>query len=120
MTNKMTNRKALQYVLDNFAEAMPDDVTEKVKAMAASLDHKATNPNRKPTEKQKENANLQTVILDYLRESGAHATCTELGKTIAELDGMNNQRISALLKALVTAGTVGKETVKGKSVFFAL
>ena len=116
----MTNRKALQYVLDNFGDVMPTEVTDKVKAMAASLDKKAENPNRKPTERQKENAGLQTAILDYLRETGEHMTCTEVIKNVPEVADMSNQRVTALLKALVASGTVQKETVKGKSVFYAL
>ena len=117
MTNKMTNRKALEYVLTNCD--IPADVREKLVNMTASLEKKSSTTNRKPTAKQTENANLRNIIYDYLLNSGVKASCTEIGKSIPELEGMNNQRISALLRPLVTEGVVLKDKVKGVSVFYA-
>lgn len=119
MTNKMTNQKALDYVLNTFD--LPADVKEKLENMKASLARKATSTTRKPTERQKENAALQKVVLAYLRANPDTAfTCTELTKSVPELSGLGNQRVAALLKALKEAGEVVKETVKGKSVFSAV
>lgn len=56
--------------------------------------------------------------MDFLRANPNRLlTCTEIGKEVTELDGMNNQRISALMRALVDGGEVTKVTVKGKSLF---
>ena len=117
MTNKMTNRKALAYVLENMAE-MPEDVRNKLEAMAAALDNKSANVKRKPTKTQVENEALRASIMTFLRENpNLFVTCTDLGKKVAALDGLNNQKISALMKPLVEGGEVVKVTDKGKSLF---
>ena len=118
MTNKMTNRKALLFVLENYHADLPDDVREKLEGMAASLEKKSSNSSDKPTAKQVENAGLRDQILEFMRSQPNQLfTCTEIGKAIPALEGMNNQRISALMRALVSAELVEKTTVKGKSVF---
>lgn len=117
MTNKMTNRKALAFVLENVTD-LPADVREKLENMAASLDNKAASTTRKPTAKQVENIGLRKNIMDFLRDNpNLLVTCTDIGKKVKELDGMNNQRISALMRALVESGEVVKITEKGKSLF---
>lgn len=120
-TTKMTNAKALDYVLKNCS--VPDDVKEKLENMKASLAKKASNTTRKPTERQKENVKLQSAVLAYLRANPDTAfTCTELMKGVPELAAtpdIGNQRVAALLRALKENGYVVKETVKGKSVFSA-
>lgn len=117
MTNKMTNRKALAFVLENVTD-LPADVREKLENMAASLDNKAASTTRKPTAKQVENIGLRKNIMDFLRGNpNLLVTCTDIGKKVKELDGMNNQRISALMRALVESGEVVKITEKGKSLF---
>ena len=118
MTNKMTNKRALEYILENCT--LPVDVADKLTAMIASLEKKSSSTTRKPTAKQTENAGLRDAIYGYLLNSGAKVTCTELTKSLEVLDGMNNQRVSALLRPLVADGLVLKDTVKGKSVFYAL
>ena len=117
MTNKMTNRKALAFVLENVTD-LPADVREKLENMAASLDNKAASTTRKPTAKQVENIGIRKSIMDFLRGNpNLLVTCTDIGKKVKELDGMNNQRISALMRALVESGEVVKITEKGKSLF---
>lgn len=117
MTNKMTNRKALAFVLENMTE-MPVDVREKLEKMAEALDNKTSSATRKPTAKQVENEGFRELIVEFLGTCPNRVfTCTEIGKEIPELAEMNNQRISALLSPLVKAGTVVKITQKGKSVF---
>lgn len=117
MTNKMTNKKALTYVLENVA-TLPADVKEKLENMVAALESKATSATRKPTKTQQENVGLRAAIMDFLRENpNLLVTCTDLSKRVAALDGMNNQKISALMRGLVDGGEVVKITEKGKSLF---
>lgn len=132
-TNKMTNKKALAVavsVMTNL-QANPatdtitidgvsypvSDIVEKLEGMLTALDNKTASAKRKPTEKQKENANLRGAILRYLSTAEKPMTCTEIGKAMPELEGMNNQRISALMRSLVEDGRVEKTTEKGKSLF---
>lgn len=117
MTNKMTNKKALTFVLENMAE-IPADVREKLENMVAALDNKAANTKKKPTKTQLENVGLRAAIMGFLRENpNLIVTCTDLGKKVPELDGMNNQKISALVRGLVDSHEVTKITEKGKSLF---
>ena len=117
MTNKMTNRKALAYVLEKVTD-LPADVREKLENMAAALESKADTSKRKPTAKQKENNGLRDVIMAFLTANpNLLVTCTDLTKKVEALNGESNQKVSALMKPLVEAGLVTKVTEKGKSVF---
>ena len=117
MTNKMTNRKALAYVLEN-VNTLPADVREKLENMAAAMENKADTTKRKPTKTQVENEGLRGHIMAFLRANpNLLVTCTDLTKKVPALEGMNNQKVSALMKPLVEAGQVTKVTEKGKSVF---
>lgn len=120
MTNKMTNKKALTYVLKNVKD-LPADVKEKLEGMIAALDNKAASTKRKPTAKQTENEGFKAQILEFMRANPNHLyTCTEIGKAVPALNGLNNQRISALMRGLLDAGVVNKTTEKGKSLFSAI
>ena len=68
MTDKMTNRKALAYVLENCD--LPTEVAEKVEKMVAQLDKKSS-AERKPTARQAENAVVRAEIVDYINENYA-------------------------------------------------
>ena len=117
MTNKMTNRKALAYVLEN-VNTLPADVREKLATMAAALENKATATKRKPTKTQQENENLRQQIMAFLTDHPTlMVTCTDLGKQVPALNGLNNQKISSLMKVLVEYGQVTKVVEKGKSIF---
>lgn len=134
MTNKMTNRKALSIAIAvlNDRGTEPDlntiiidgvgyeaaDVVAKLESMAAALDNKAANTKKKPTKTQLENVGLRAAIMSFLQENpNLIVTCTDLGKKVPELDDMNNQKISALVRGLVDGGEVTKITEKGKSFF---
>lgn len=128
MTNKLTNKKALTIAIDalnaqeeeNEFDFPTSEVIAKLKGMVAALDNKAAGTKRKPTAKQSENEGFKALILDFLRANPDHLyTCTEIGKGIPELNELNNQRISALMRGLADARTVEKITEKGKSLFSA-
>lgn len=110
---KMTNKKALEYVMDNF-EDMPADVASKIEAMIASLNKKSSG-NRKPTATQIENESYKATILEILTTDGM--TASEVIKSHSDFDGMSNQKMSALLKQLVEAGKVEKYKDKKSTLF---
>ena len=69
MTNsKMTNRKALDYVIKHFEEEIPVDVLEKLNSMVSALDKKAS-AERKPTAKQTENADIRADLVAFINEN---------------------------------------------------
>lgn len=82
----------------------------------ALLEKKNTS-DKKPTQTQKDNEGHKAKILDFLREQTDGVTCTDIQKGVPDFDGMNNQKIAALVRQLLDAGKVIKATVKGKSLF---
>ena len=115
-TEKMTNRKALTYCIDNYD--LPADVAEKLTAMVAALDKKST-AERKPTTKQGENAAVRAAVVEFINENaeGDGFTCSDLIKVCPAVEGKSNQYVSAILRQAVLAGEVSKGTVKRRTYF---
>ena len=109
---KMTNRKALEYVLENCET--PKEVSEKLVAMIGALDKK-NSATRKPTATQLENEKFKELILSVVSEKGM--TVTDIIKTIPEFDGFNNQKVSSLVRQLVQSGKLVRQEVKGRAYF---
>lgn len=110
--DKMTNKKALMWVKENFVD-MPADVAERIDAMITSLDKKSAN--RKPTKTQEENEILKNAIADALTTEGK--TPSDFIKSVPELSGMTPQKVSPLLYQLVADGRAKKITDKKRSLF---
>lgn len=113
MTEKMTNSKALAFVLG--MEGIPNDVREKLVNIKASIDKK-NSAERKPTATQTENVGLKVAILEGM-ESGKAYTIGDLMKEIPELADLTNQRVSALVRQLKDDGLVTREEIKRKAYF---
>ena len=109
---KMTNVKALAYVLAN-AE-LPTDVKEKVEKMKAQFEKK-NSAEKKPTATQIANEGIKAVILEALGDKSM--TITEIQKVNSELAELSNQKISALLKQMIADGSVVREEIKRKAYF---
>lgn len=118
MTDKMTNRKALAYVLENCD--LPTEVAEKVEKMIAQLDKKSS-AERKPTARQAENAVVRAEIVDYINENYTEGsdgyTVTDLIKECPAVEGKSNQYVSALLRQAIQAGSLSKGSVKRRTYF---
>jgi predicted transcriptional regulator len=76
---------------------------------------KKNSTEKKPTAQQEANKALKEVILDNLTEEGI--TITDLQKKVDELAELSNQRVSALMRQLVTDNLVIKTEDKRKSYF---
>lgn len=113
MTDKMTNSKALAFVLG--MEGIPSDVREKLVNIKASIDKK-NSAERKPTATQTENVGLKSAILAGM-EVGKAYTIGDLMKAIPELADLTNQRVSALVRQLKDDGLVVREEIKRKAYF---
>ena len=108
---KMTNKKALMFVKDNFE--LPVDVAEKIDAMITSLEKKSAS--RKPTKLQEQNEEFKSVILTVLSDVGM--TASDVIKSDSTFDGMSNQKMTALLKQLIEVGKVEKYKDKKTTLF---
>jgi hypothetical protein len=113
MTDKMTNSKALAFVLG--MEGIPSDVREKLVNIKASIDKK-NSAERKPTATQTENIGLKSAILVGMA-SGKAYTIGDLMKEIPALADLTNQRVSALVRQLKDEGLVTREEIKRKAYF---
>ena len=114
MATKITNVMALNYVIENLEEELPEDVFEKLNAMKASYEKKSTN--KKPTEKQKENEGLKNTILEVLTYEDKPLTVTQVQKANEKLSEFSNQKISSLIRQLVKAGKV--ERIEEKKIAY--
>ena len=113
-STKLTNRKALQYAIDNLDN---EDIIAKLQGMVDALDRKA-NAERKPTAKQIENEGLKEELVAFLTANvGKGFTVTELIKSVDVLAEASNQKVSALLRQLKLDGKVESYTEKRKSYF---
>ena len=111
---KMTNVKALSYILTNCAD-LPEDVKAKVEAMKASFEKKSST-DRKPTPIQQENMGYKQEILNLLAD-GNQYTITDIMKGIPALSDLSNQRVSAIVRQMVLSGEVVRVEDKRKAYF---
>lgn len=113
-TKKMTSKQALTYAIEH--GNLPDNVTEKFRAMLTALENKSKGE-KKPTARQKENAELTPKVLEFLRSKGKEgATCTEVMK---HFDLTSTQRAAGLVRPLQDEGTVVREVRKGWAYYVA-
>lgn len=71
----------------------------------------------KPTAQQIANEGVKQTIMAVLDEIGVPTTITDMQKHSAELAGLSNQRMTALVTQLVKADEVVRTEVKGKAHF---
>jgi hypothetical protein len=112
-TNKMTNKGALQFVLDTYD--VPAEVAEKLKSMVTQLEKKS-GAERKPTARQVENTKVKEKIASQM-EPNVLYTVGEMLKKFETTEDMTSQRLTALLCQMEEDGLVEKTKDKGKSLF---
>ena len=110
---KMTNVKALEFVLTNCN--VPADVADKLTAMKASFEKKAS-AERKPTPTQQENTGYKAEILNLLAD-GEQYTITDIMKGVPSMANLSNQRVSAIVRQLTLSGEVVRVEDKRKAYF---
>ena len=125
MTN-MTYAQAIDNALEIINTALatdPDmwenmDVTvEKLTALKEQLGKRSTK--KTPTKTQKANEGIMDTIEVALGKFENPVTVTELIAGGEGLEGLTNQKVSALLRKMIEAGRVVK-TIEGKKALFAL
>lgn len=118
MTNeKMTNKKALVYVIENCE--VPSEVKEKVEKMIEALDKKSSNRSTKPSKTQEANAELKAILTDFMANN-EKMTVSETIKNCSAVSDLSNQKVSRLLNDLVKDGVLDKNVEKGKTYFFSI
>ena len=108
---KMTYVDALNYAIANLTD---ETVVEKLTALR-DQQVKRNSADRKPTKAQVANIALQDKVMAVLTDKPM--TVTEIMAQDAELSALSNQKVSALVNALVEAGRAVKAVEKRKSYF---
>lgn len=108
---KMTYVDALNAAIATLTDAA---VVEKLTALRDQQIKRNTSE-RKPTKVQVENERLKGIVLDALTETPQ--TVTQIMASAVELSELSNQKVSALVNALVDDGKAVKTTEKRKSLF---
>ena len=120
MAKKMTKKEKFAQLMTNYNLTAED--REFVMHEIELLEKRnSKGGDRKPTAKQTENADLKTVILEFLADrEDEKFTITDMWKNIpilAENPEMSNQRISAIVRQLVVDNLVTREEIKRKAYF---
>lgn len=119
MTKKLTNKTALQTILNSTFDFTSVDFTdseirEKLADMLTTLENrKATT---KPTKNQVENETFKSEISNLLSDGKAR-TVSEIIQEIFPDKELSNQRVSAILRLMIIGNQVKKEYEKGKAMF---
>ena len=114
-TVKVTKRMRFEQI-----KALVSDNEE----LVAFIDHelqlldKKNSRSGKPTKVQLENETIKDTIFNILQTTGKPVTVTQLLAT-DELDGLSNQKVSALLKQLRESGKVVR-TVEKKVAYYSI
>ena len=108
---KMTYAVALDVAINAVAD---ETVKEKLEALKAQLAKKSSGE-RKPTATQKENIGFKDAILEGLGDG--KYTITDIMKSVDAVNGLSNQRVSALVRQLVADGLLVREEIKRKAYF---
>ncbi|MBQ8792785.1 MAG: hypothetical protein IJZ62_04155 [Clostridia bacterium] len=95
--DKMTYAKALEVVISG--GTVTEEVKEKLTALKVSVEKKNASE-RKPSATQVANEGLKSAILEYM-EVGVLYTITDLIKQVPALDGLTNQKVSAIVRQMI-------------------
>ena len=112
-TKKMTKADYFKQIMANYP------LTEDEKAFVEhelELLAKKNSAEKKPTAQQVANKEICEAIYEGM-EDGKMYTITDLIKTVPECADMTNQRVSALVRQLVTDGAVVRIEDKRKAYF---
>ena len=92
------------------------EVKERLSALEAQLVKRNSSNAGKPTKAQQANADIKAILLGVMSNGEAH-TITEWQDMDEILSALSNQKVSALMRQLVTDGKVVKTVDKRKALF---
>ena len=117
MTNskKLTKRDHFNTLL-TLSEVQANPVLVDFVKHEIELLDKKNSADKKPTAQQTANEGIKDAIVEGMEENRLY-TVTELIKEVAECNELTNQRVSALLRQLISEGKVVKTVDKRKTYF---
>ena len=111
---KMTNVKALQYVLENCE--LTEEVADKIAKIKASYEKKSTTGEKKPTANQVANEALKEAIVEAMEDNTLYRV-GEMLKAFTCLAGLSAPKVTALMTQLKDEGKVVRSEDKGKAFY---
>lgn len=111
---KMTNVKALAYVLENCE--LTEEVAEKIAKIKASYEKKSATGERKPTANQVANEALKEAIVEAM-EANTLYRVGDMLKGFECLAGLSAPKVTALMTQLKDEGKVIRSEDKGKAFY---
>ena len=112
---KATAWTIVRSIVENSGHAQSAELVAKIDNELALL-AKKNSAEKKPTAQQTANEVVKTAILNGMERNRIY-TVTEVIKSIPECADMTNQRVSALLRQMVDAGTIVRTEEKRKAYF---
>ena len=109
---KITQKEIFEEMLGLDVIQSNAEYKEILEKKVAELKKKAEN--RKPTEKQKENAEIGKKAIEYLVAQNERMTVTQLQNA---LDVQSNQKMSRIMSDEYKNGTVNKVSIKGVTYY---
>lgn len=116
--DKMTNVKALAYVLENCA--LPTEVAEKLTKMKEQTEKHNSAPKKKEGESKvaQANAPIAQAIMDFMVE-GEQYSIEDFKTNVvnAHIEDATTQKVRGIIAPLVKNGQIMGEKVKGKMMY---
>lgn len=113
---KITKREKFEMLMA-IAEVKANPILTEFIEREIELLAKKNSAEKKPTEKQTENAGIKEVIVEVLTDEEKGMTISAMQKKCADLAEYSNQKISALVRQMILDGIVEKTEEKGKAYF---
>ena len=112
---KMTNVKALQYVLENCE--LTEEVADKIAKIKASYEKKSTTGEKKPTANQVANEGIKKALYEAMEDGKAYRV-SDMVKEFANIEGITSaSKVTALMTQLKDEGKVVRSEDKGKAFY---
>ena len=115
MANKKTQKDFYNEIIEVLNEVGRDDLVAFCEDRIEKLSRKSASGSKKPTKTQVENEGIKDTIVNVLTELDTPTTATAIA-TDPRVN-VSNQKVTALLKQLVTDGRVIRTEDKGKAYF---
>ena len=113
---KITKREKFEMLM-TIAEVQANPILSEFIEHEIELLAKKNSAEKKPTEKQTENAGIKEIIIEVLTDEEKGMTISAMQKKCADLAEYSNQKISALVRQMILDGIVEKTEEKGKAYF---
>lgn len=113
---KITKREKFEMLMA-LSEVQANPILSEFIEHEIELLAKKNSAEKKPTEKQTENAGIKDIIIEVLTDEEKGMTISAMQKKNADLGEYSNQKISALVRQMILDGIVEKTEEKGKAYF---